>query len=198
MTRFLLLAAASLLVQPAIAAESKAVDPVPLGSPGSWIVANDYPGEARVANRDGVVAFRLDIDTSGRVSNCTVTQSSGTDILDATTCDVISRRAVFSPARDASGAAVAGIYTNQVRWLLPKKAPQPVASDVILSWVVDEKGVTQDCRFEKRDGWSEDNVMRSLQWCNLGTFTEPFRDASGKVMRMRVRQRVTFTIEPVE
>lgn len=197
MTRFLLLVAASLLVQPAIAAESKAVDPVPLGNPGSWVGPDDYPDEATANDLDGIVAFRLDIDTSGRVSNCTVTQSSGTDSLDAATCNLISRRAVFSPARDASGAAVAGIYTNRVRWVLPNEVPQAVAKDVIASWVVGEDGVFQDCRFEKRDGLSEDEVMRDLRGCER-VFTQPYRDASGKEMRVRVRQRITVTVEPVE
>lgn len=197
MTRFLLLAAASLLAQPAVAAESKAVDPVPLGNPGSWVGPDDYPDEAMANDLEGIVAFRLDIDTSGRVSNCTVTQSSGTDILDVAACNLISRRAVFSPARDASGAAVAGVYTNRVRWSLPNEMPQPVERDVIFSWVVDEQGISQDCRFERRDGVPEDEAMRHLRVCGR-VVTQPYRDASGKEMRVRVRQRLTVTIEPVE
>lgn len=90
------------------------------GSAAGWISWADYP--ERVARRggQGVTGYELTIDDQGRVTDCLVTDSSGVGLLDEATCDLISQRARFLPARDANGIAVTGRYTSRVRWEMPK------------------------------------------------------------------------------
>lgn len=62
---------------------------------------------------------RLTVGVSGRSEGCTVTRSSGSAVLDSTTCALLVRRFRFDPARDEKGRAVAGTVTRTVRWELP-------------------------------------------------------------------------------
>jgi periplasmic protein TonB len=57
------------------------------------------------------------IGTDGKVTSCTVTQSSGFPRLDDATCKIIMRRFRFNPAtRD--GQPVTDTKTQPVRWQL--------------------------------------------------------------------------------
>ena len=91
----------------------------PLNNQYDWVNTDDYPKLALAAERSGTTAFRLQIDPTGRVSNCEVTQSSGHVDLDAATCAHITQRAVFSPALDRKGKATFDSYVNRVRWQIP-------------------------------------------------------------------------------
>jgi protein TonB len=78
------------------------------------IVPRDYP---RAANGDqGTVVTRLSISASGAVTGCTVTRSSGNQVLDSTTCRLIQERMRFNPARDAQGREIADVIGWQQRW----------------------------------------------------------------------------------
>jgi TonB family protein len=94
--------------------------PRPKNSASSWITVEDYPGQALRDQREGVVAFRLLVDTEGRVKLCTVTQSSGSTDLDVATCDNITKRARFTPGQDDAGKALEGEYSSRVSWKLPE------------------------------------------------------------------------------
>ncbi|MCA1662609.1 MAG: energy transducer TonB [Novosphingobium sp.] len=91
----------------------------PLGSPGKWATTEDYPARALREGREGTTRFRVTVGLDGRVRNCEVTSSSGSSDLDRATCENVARRARFKPATDATGSAVAGSYTNAVRWEIP-------------------------------------------------------------------------------
>ena len=60
----------------------------------------------------------LMLDPTGRVSACTVVESSGSASLDKATCTILSSRARFEPARDANGRAVQDTYTQKIVWQL--------------------------------------------------------------------------------
>ena len=66
------------------------------------------------------MSFRLDVDPSGAVAGCTVTGSSGSALLDRTTCDLLRARARFEPARGRRGRAVASTWTSHIRWRIPE------------------------------------------------------------------------------
>jgi protein TonB len=85
----------------------------------SYLTADDYPAAALRNNEQGRVSFILDIGMDGRVTNCRVTQSSGSAALDSTTCRIMRSRPRFAPARDARGMAVADSTTGAVTWALP-------------------------------------------------------------------------------
>lgn len=92
----------------------------PRGSPQSWVTDDDYPSAALRSGDAGTVGFRLDVDASGKVSNCTVTSSSGSTLLDNTACSLLKRRARFNPAEDASGNKIAAVYPSRITWKIPK------------------------------------------------------------------------------
>lgn len=90
------------------------------GNPALWVTPNDYPGGELRLGHSGVTRFRLGIGADGRVSDCTVTASSGFPALDAAACARLTSRARFDPALDSTGARVAGSYANSVRWQIPE------------------------------------------------------------------------------
>lgn len=97
-------------------------DPVsakPRGNPGQWVTDADYRSRWIREGLSGTARFTLAIDASGRVSECTITRSSGHAELDAATCRLIERRARFEPARDAMGNTIAGAYSNAINWKIP-------------------------------------------------------------------------------
>jgi protein TonB len=91
----------------------------PRGNPGNWANTNDYPSRALQQEREGTTGFRVSIGIDGRVIECSITQSSGHDDLDAATCTNIKRRARFEPAV-SNGEKVQGSYSGRVRWQIPK------------------------------------------------------------------------------
>jgi protein TonB len=78
----------------------------------------DYPESAIVAEEQGAVAVRLTVGINGRVSNCSVTSSSGSRTLDRATCQILQSRAKFSPARDNHGNPTTDTVTTRIRWVL--------------------------------------------------------------------------------
>ena len=94
--------------------------PRPSNEQGGWVTARDYPTIELRRGNEGVTAYRLSVSSSGRVSACQVTRSSGHARLDEEACDSITRRARFTPAQDRNGNTVVGTYTGQVRWQIPR------------------------------------------------------------------------------
>lgn len=98
-------------------------DPRPRGNPGLWATTNDYPSVALQQEIEGTSGFSVTVGPDGRVSDCVITQSSGSPELDATTCTNVTRRARFEPALDASGTPTTGKYANRIRWQIPRFVP---------------------------------------------------------------------------
>ena len=89
------------------------------GNPGQFFGTDNYPPAAIRAGAQGRVIARLSVGTDGRVTDCSVSSSSGNDDLDSTTCRIAKSRVRFSPAKDDSGNPIASTYTLPVRWVLP-------------------------------------------------------------------------------
>ena len=80
---------------------------------------DDYPESAREAGIEGTVRVSLSIGPTGAVVGCSVVQSSGNSALDSTTCNILRRRAKFTPARDSNGNAVSDtISAPPITWKL--------------------------------------------------------------------------------
>jgi len=92
----------------------------PKGNFQSLMSTEDYPSSSLRNNEEGTVAYRLDIGPDGKVSACTITQSSGYPMLDQTACKLLQRRARFTPGKDASGNATGGVYPGRFTWKIPK------------------------------------------------------------------------------
>lgn len=91
----------------------------PRNSPGGWVTEADYRSSWINREMTGSARFRLTVSPAGRVESCTITGSSGHPELDKATCDLVSKRARFDPARDETGAATPGTYASAVHWMLP-------------------------------------------------------------------------------
>jgi protein TonB len=85
----------------------------------SYVSDADYPDAALRNEEQGTTAFRLEVGPNGRVTDCTITSSSGSSTLDSTTCRIMKSRARFTPANDSSGAAVSDSVSGRIRWVMP-------------------------------------------------------------------------------
>jgi protein TonB len=76
----------------------------------------DYPRAAIEDRASGTVFLRFVVAPNGRVSQCSITRSSGHPALDATTCRLIMRRFRYLPARDRFGRPVAETVNGDHDW----------------------------------------------------------------------------------
>ena len=86
---------------------------------GRYVSDADYPSDAIRREEQGATRFRLAVGPDGRVTDCTVTGSSGSAALDMATCRLMKSRARFAPAHDSSGNAVADAVSSSITWRLP-------------------------------------------------------------------------------
>ncbi len=97
-------------------------DPIgakPANDASRWVIDSDYRSAWIRRGYSGKASFSLEVSASGRVTNCSITRSTGHSALDTATCSLITERARFDPAMDSSGAPTAGIYTSAINWQLP-------------------------------------------------------------------------------
>ena len=92
----------------------------PRNDVAGWVTTDDYPPAEIRAGHAGTVRFRLSLDARGRVTGCTIVETSGYPRLDDATCGNASKRARFDAATDAAGERVAGSYTGTIRWVIPQ------------------------------------------------------------------------------
>ena len=132
-------------------------DPRPRGNPGLWATSNDYPSVALQQEIEGTSGFSLTVGPDGLVSDCIITQSSGSPELDTATCTNVKQRARFEPALDASGTPTTGKYANRIRWQIPRFVPDlslprgPVMLDTAWARIL-PSDFPQKALAEKRQG----------------------------------------------
>jgi protein TonB len=113
------LAAACLAAAPAQAAKPRGPTRALPRMPGS-ISNMDYPAAALRAGEEGIVEYEVRIGADGRAERCTILVSSGSAILDMTTCRLIQTRVRFTPARDADGRPTTDRQSGKMVWRLPR------------------------------------------------------------------------------
>ncbi|MES2120162.1 MAG: energy transducer TonB [Pseudomonadota bacterium] len=80
---------------------------------------DDYPASAQSAGAEGTAQAQLSIGPDGRVTGCNLIRSTGNTALDSATCNILRRRAKFTPARDSNGQATSDtITTPPITWRL--------------------------------------------------------------------------------
>lgn len=94
---------------------NRALQPI---SPSLWISKLDYPEEAARKRQQGTVRVDLIVGPNGRVTQCAITQSSGSMALDDATCRTLEHNARFDPATDAEGNPVSAPSTITVPWVI--------------------------------------------------------------------------------
>lgn len=86
----------------------------------SFRTDDDYPAEALRLRQQGATRVTLQIDAKGIVTDCAVTESSGSPSLDTATCRTMLKLR-FKPARAADGRAVPGAFVRRMQWTLPSR-----------------------------------------------------------------------------
>ena len=87
----------------------------------SYFSTDDYPSRALRNEEEGSVRATLTVGTNGRVTACSISQSSGSSALDDATCRILERRARFTPATDSTGAKVVDtVQTPTITWRIPR------------------------------------------------------------------------------
>ncbi len=155
----------------------------PRGYPGNWVTSDDYPSRALREEQEGRVGFRVIVNDIGRVTHCEIRESSGWPALDTAACQLITRRARFTPGRDASGAPIESSYSTGVRWVIPNDEPEPVTEGSSgRSFIVEADGGQSDCR-----EWTAPLPAPGMKsTCNSAEFFVPYRDAAGKPAKRQV------------
>ncbi|WP_162225084.1 TonB family protein [Erythrobacter sp. SG61-1L] len=87
----------------------------PLNS-GKWFLARDLIDPVFKGRLHGLVGYVFHVSPEGKVTHCTVLQSSGDDRIDAKICDLVVQRAKFRPAGNPEGQPVQGTYSTRLYW----------------------------------------------------------------------------------
>lgn len=97
-------------------ADQQRLAAMPTWDPSLYFKPRDFPTNALLNMRGGLTSLRFRVDEQGRASDCVVRRSSGTASLDAKSCEIITQRARFTPARDKEGRPMAAVMTYRVAW----------------------------------------------------------------------------------
>jgi len=73
---------------------------------------DDYPASAQSSGAEGTAQAQLTIGSDGRVVSCNLIRSTGNGALDSATCNILRRRAKFTPAVDSNGQPTTDTYTT--------------------------------------------------------------------------------------
>jgi TonB family protein len=85
-------------------------------NPAEIMTAADYPAQAVASKAAGLVAIELSASPAGAVTQCRVVQSSGSPLLDETSCTLATSRARLLPATNEYAEPVAGSTRIRLRW----------------------------------------------------------------------------------
>ncbi|HEY0596635.1 energy transducer TonB [Sphingopyxis sp.] len=173
--------------------------------------ADHYPAAARDAREEGIVRMAVDVDVAGRVTGCSVTESSLSTSLDTASCALMRDKGKFEPALDGAGKPAKGMAPVKFTWLLPpaeaagdgaivppsvRKFPMSDPGSMVMTLVVGADGTVSGCRFEStgtmapppEDGSPCEMFQGPRQFI-------PFVDADGKPGARRVTMRSELLIE---
>lgn len=86
------------------------------------ISSADYPQAAVDAGLGGGLVARYTIGPDGRVMRCEIVESSGSALLDDTTCRLVIKRFRYRPARNAAGQAVSDTLYEDHHWVFERSS----------------------------------------------------------------------------
>ena len=86
---------------------------------------SDYPAGLGEAGIQGTVGVIYTVLADGRVTDCRVRSSSGSRLLDETTCRLIERRFFFEPSRDPRGRPVDSQIVENHSWIVEDDPTRP-------------------------------------------------------------------------
>ena len=81
-------------------------------------IQEDYPRRAAQEEIEGTVGVRVTVTPEGRATGCSVTGSSGSDILDTAACKAVERYARFEPALNDAGEPISASWSTRITYKL--------------------------------------------------------------------------------
>ena len=81
-------------------------------------IQENYPSRALREEIEGTVGVAVTVTPEGRATNCRVTASSGSSILDEAACQGMERYARFNPALNDAGNPTTGSYATRITYRL--------------------------------------------------------------------------------
>lgn len=81
-------------------------------------IQENYPARAIREEASGTVGVSVTVGPNGRVTECSVTSSSGNSSLDAAACDGMRRFARYTPALNAAGTAISANTSTRIVYQL--------------------------------------------------------------------------------
>jgi Gram-negative bacterial TonB protein C-terminal len=85
-------------------------------SQGKWLSDEDFPKGMLAARANGLVEYRLDIDSTGAVTRCVVLVETNPPGFGVATCEALAKRAHFTPAIGAAGRPERSFYVGSVHY----------------------------------------------------------------------------------
>ena len=86
---------------------------------------SDYPEGLGEAGVQGTVGVIFTVLANGRVTDCRIRSSSGSEILDETTCRLIEQRFFYEPSRDGRGRPVVSHIVENHSWIVEDDPTRP-------------------------------------------------------------------------
>ena len=140
-----------------------------------------YPKRALAAREEGLVGFTVKIDAAGSPTECQVTHTSGHELLDRETCQLIMVHATFKRPEGMS-LSQQRVHEGVVNWKLPATPASvvPVAPEAVAAAQAPEKMI---CKRTLRTGSSaafERTCMTQSQWEKATKQTQDWWRETGK------------------
>lgn len=88
--------------------------PTPVGGAAQWFRPDDYPFVLRGIS--GMVIIRAVVGADGRPTECAVAKAGGDPAFEALTCELLMKRARFTPATGAANNPISSYWTARVAW----------------------------------------------------------------------------------
>jgi TonB family protein len=200
-------------MSPLIILLAAAAAPVPHRPIPQLIFKDDYPLAALNNGDEGPVLAEILVTPTGTVDDCRVAVSSGSQLLDASTCNVIRKRAQFSPATDPANRPMYGIYRQVITWsigtprvsrlepehqLTINRAPPNVEMPVVLTlaYVAKSDGKIADCRAAEQKDSSFTALSRLACQALSSQPAEIIRDHAGQPIDAMNTTTVEFSVKP--
>lgn len=170
-----------------------------------------YPAAARAARHEGDVHMAVSVDPAGKVSGCSVIDSSLSADLDKAACALMLSHGAFKPALDSSGKPTKGVVPAFFRWFLPRedspvagaerslarrKFPMSEPGVSAMSVLVDADGKASGCTYSQTgQTWLMAPGTNPCDSIGGAQHYIPFVDAKGKPVARRVTLRIEAEIE---
>ncbi len=191
------------------AAPASLTPPVPI-NPGKWLTADGFPVRASEPGRTGTSHIDVFDGADGKPQACQTAISSGWEDFDGQACAAAIYRGKFTPATDAAGRPMNGVYRFKVSWLrIRSPRPDPNTPDVmlavsklpesgpntrvVLNYLVDETGHIAQCAVAASSGSTKFDALACRTMPTLHTFA-PARDGKGKAWPVVRTQSVEFEL----